>query len=66
VDSCRSLHFTPEKEPESKIYVLPGVGAVSEGNAKICPGANQNFKPAIKISIVMLAVGKQNGMKSIF
>jgi len=39
VDSCRSLCFTTEQEPESNIDVLPGAG--SGVNAMVCPGANQ-------------------------
>jgi len=46
--------------PEFGFYA--GAGAGSGGSAKVCPGANQNFRGAIKISVVMLVVVKRNGL----
>ena len=58
VKSCRSLHFRPDQEPESKFYVQAGAGV----NVRVCPRVNQNFNAAFKISVTMFVVLKQNGI----
>lgn len=56
----RSLRLTPQ----SKINVLPGAVAGPEATPRSVQERVKNFKVAIKISVVMIIVIKQNGIHS--
>ena len=64
MDSCWSLHFRPEQEPESIFRFEPEQEPEPESTLKVCAGAKPNFKGPI--SVVMLVGVNRMELRRVF